>query len=101
MIGLDSKEAKEIIRAGFAWANWTEEQKKAFKLAYEAIDKAEHLKRQLRKQEMRWDDLKDSVELAQQKAKDDVNQVRTFAWLLGEMEILDGADCESNRQRKE
>lgn len=98
---MDAKEAKEIIHAGFAWANWTEQQTEAFKFAYEAIDKAERLKREVRKQEMRWDDLKDAIELAQQNAKDDVNQVRTFAWVLGEMERLDCAVRESNRQRKD
>lgn len=40
-----AKEAKEIIRAGFAWANWTDEQKEAFKLAYEAIEKAEQVEK--------------------------------------------------------
>jgi hypothetical protein len=35
---LDTKEAKEIISAGSAWANWTDKQKQAFKLAYDAIE---------------------------------------------------------------
>jgi hypothetical protein len=38
---------KEIIQAGFSWANWTDEQKKAFKIAWEAlnqqIDASNHL----------------------------------------------------------
>jgi DNA-binding transcriptional regulator GbsR (MarR family) len=48
---LDVKEAKEIIRAGFAWANWTEEQKQAFKFAYESIDKVEQLIKTVEKYE--------------------------------------------------
>ncbi|MEC0341990.1 MULTISPECIES: hypothetical protein [Bacillus] len=36
---MNLKEAKEIIQAGFAWANWTEEQKEAMKLAIDCIDK--------------------------------------------------------------
>ncbi len=40
---MDIKEAKEIIRAGFAWANWTDEQKAAFKIAYECMEKVEAL----------------------------------------------------------
>jgi hypothetical protein len=44
---MDLKEAKEIIRAGFAWANWTDEQKQAIKLAYEAIDKFEELEKKM------------------------------------------------------
>jgi hypothetical protein len=48
VIVLDGKEAKEIIRAGFAWANWTDEQKEAFKLAYDAIDKAERNEKALK-----------------------------------------------------
>jgi hypothetical protein len=46
---MDGKEAKEIIKAGFAWSNWTEEQREAFKLAYNAIDKAERYERALKK----------------------------------------------------
>ncbi|MCK6203960.1 hypothetical protein KZX50_00665 [Bacillus infantis] len=37
---MEAKEAKEIMRAGFAWAGWNKEQTEAFKLAYKAIDKA-------------------------------------------------------------
>ncbi|GIN38397.1 hypothetical protein HYI36_05115 [Bacillus sp. Gen3] len=44
---MEQKEAKEIIRAGFAWANWNDEQKEAFKLAYEALDKVELLEKQI------------------------------------------------------
>lgn len=33
------KEAKEIIQAGFSWANWTDDQREAFLLAYKALDK--------------------------------------------------------------
>lgn len=40
---MDIKESKEIIRAGFAWANWTDEQKAAFKTAYECMEKVEAL----------------------------------------------------------
>ncbi|GLF92008.1 hypothetical protein Saga11_32670 [Bacillus safensis] len=39
--------AKEIIQAGFSWANWTDQQKKVFKIAWEAlnqqIDVSNHL----------------------------------------------------------
>jgi hypothetical protein len=45
---LELKEAKEIIRAGFAWANWTANQKQAFKLAYECIDKVERYEKALK-----------------------------------------------------
>lgn len=44
---MDNKEAKEIIEAGFAWANWTEEQKQAFKIAYEAINKVEEQQKEI------------------------------------------------------
>ncbi|MEK3955680.1 hypothetical protein [Psychrobacillus sp. FSL K6-1464] len=40
---MELKEAKEILRAGFAWANWTKEQKEAIELAYEAMEKVEML----------------------------------------------------------
>jgi hypothetical protein len=52
---LDAKEAKEIIRAGFAWANWTDEQKEAFQLAYEAIDKAELLNAEKKLLQSKWE----------------------------------------------
>ncbi|TWJ95210.1 hypothetical protein [Bacillus licheniformis] len=35
---MELKEAKEIIKAGCAWANWTDEQKEAMKLAIDCID---------------------------------------------------------------
>jgi hypothetical protein len=31
------KEAKEIIRAGLAWGNWTEKQQEAMKIAYKSM----------------------------------------------------------------
>ena len=31
---MEIKEAKEILKAGLAWANWTEEQTKAVTVAY-------------------------------------------------------------------
>lgn len=45
---MDAKEAKEIIRAGFAWANWTAEQKEAFKISYNAIEKVERYENALK-----------------------------------------------------
>lgn len=41
---MDAKEAKEIIKAGFQWANWTEQQRQAFKFAYDCIEKVENWK---------------------------------------------------------
>lgn len=38
------KEAKEVIRAGLAWANWTEEQKKAMEIAYKSMSDVEEIK---------------------------------------------------------
>jgi transcription termination factor Rho len=38
---MELKEAKEIIEAGVAWANWTEEQKEAMKVAWNAMNKVE------------------------------------------------------------
>lgn len=44
---MNIKKAKDIIQAGFAWGNWTNEQKMAFKIAWEAlnqqIDASNHL----------------------------------------------------------
>jgi hypothetical protein len=39
---MDTKEAKKIIEAGFAWAGWTVKQRKAFKIAYDSIDKSKN-----------------------------------------------------------
>lgn len=41
---MDIKEAKEIIKAGFTWANWTEEQKEAMKIAYKSMVAIEDIK---------------------------------------------------------
>lgn len=38
---MNIKEAKEVIQAGFAWANWTSVQKEAFKIAWECMTKCE------------------------------------------------------------
>ena len=38
---MDIKEAKEVVQAGFAFANWTDEQKKAFKIAWECMTKCQ------------------------------------------------------------
>ncbi|MFP5203682.1 MULTISPECIES: hypothetical protein [Bacillus] len=35
---MNIQKAKDIIQAGFAWGNWTDEQKKAFKIAWEALN---------------------------------------------------------------
>lgn len=40
---MDIKEAKEIIRAGYVWASWTDEQKEAMETAYECMEKVEEL----------------------------------------------------------
>lgn len=58
---MDANEAKEIIKVGFAWANWTDEQKQAFKLAYEALDKVESAKEIFKDIEkvQTWDEWKD------------------------------------------
>ena len=44
---MEANEAKEIIRAGLAFANWTEKQKEAFRFAHAAINKAEYLEHQM------------------------------------------------------
>lgn len=36
---MEIKEAKEIIETGFRWANWTDEQREAFLMAYKSLDK--------------------------------------------------------------
>ncbi|WP_291564087.1 MULTISPECIES: hypothetical protein [unclassified Clostridium] len=36
---MDNKRVIEIIKAGLAWANWTDEQKEAFIIAMEAVNK--------------------------------------------------------------
>ena len=40
---MDEKVAKEIIIAGFTWANWNDTQKKAFQTAISAINMLEQL----------------------------------------------------------
>lgn len=42
---MDIKEAKEVIRAGFAWAGWSDYVKEAMTIAYESMDKVEELKK--------------------------------------------------------
>jgi hypothetical protein len=34
---VEIKEAKEILKAGAAWANWTDEQRKAMQIAYKSM----------------------------------------------------------------
>ena len=36
---MEYKKAIEIIQTGLAWANWTNEQKEAFLIAEEAVEK--------------------------------------------------------------
>jgi DNA-binding FadR family transcriptional regulator len=55
---MELKEAKEIIRAGLAWANWTDEQKEAMRIALESIDKVE----QLAKEVEFWREIAESCE---------------------------------------
>lgn len=43
---MDIKEAKEIIRAGFAWGNWTDEQKQAFSVAWDCMNECEEINNQ-------------------------------------------------------
>lgn len=47
MVLLDRDKAKEIIRAGFAWENWTDEQRAAFQFAYNSLIKEEQLQQDL------------------------------------------------------
>lgn len=49
---MNIKEAKEIVRAGYSWSNWTEEQKKAMELAYKSMSDIEEIKRLSYK--LRW-----------------------------------------------
>lgn len=42
---VELKEAKEIIQAGAAWANWTEEQKEAMRVAYNSLSAIEKIKK--------------------------------------------------------
>lgn len=62
-----SAEVKEIIRAGFAWANWTEEQKKAFAIAYESIDKLERLELDYQQLNREWLELAKFKQRAEKK----------------------------------
>lgn len=41
---MELKEAKEIVRAGLAWANWTDEQKEAMKTMLEGVALLEQVK---------------------------------------------------------
>jgi hypothetical protein len=41
---VEIKEAKEIIKAGLAWASWTEEQREAMKVALIAMIDVESIK---------------------------------------------------------
>lgn len=49
---MEIKEAQEIIRAGLAWANWTDEQKEAMRMAIESMDKVKELDSLLEKMKM-------------------------------------------------
>ncbi|MCD7911077.1 hypothetical protein KC480_05995 [Bacillus velezensis] len=42
---MNVKEAKEIIRAGAAWANWTEKQQEAMRVAYNSFSAIEKIKK--------------------------------------------------------
>lgn len=41
---MEIKEAKEVIKAGLAWASWTDEQKKAMMIAYKSMLDVESIK---------------------------------------------------------
>ena len=45
---MERKEAKEIIKAGFEWANWTNEQREAFHVAYQSMEQLERLESQIK-----------------------------------------------------
>lgn len=42
---MEIKRAKEILSAGFAWADWTDEQREAMKVAYIAMVDKENIKK--------------------------------------------------------
>lgn len=44
---MEAKEARKIIQAGFVWANWTEEQKEAMKVAWQSMDEVEGLRKEV------------------------------------------------------
>lgn len=44
---MEIKEAKQIMGAGLAWANWTGEQREAMKIAYKSMTKIEQYEKTL------------------------------------------------------
>ncbi|PAD70856.1 hypothetical protein CHH83_01260 [Bacillus sp. 7586-K] len=46
---MEIKEAKEFLRAGFAWANWTDEQREAMKVAYTSMVNIEKIEKEWRR----------------------------------------------------
>lgn len=61
---MGEKEAKEIINAGFAWADWTDSQKEALRVVYESLIKVEELQKEIKYLKIENNGLKDNVAIA-------------------------------------
>ncbi|MGN4128043.1 hypothetical protein ACMGD3_24015 [Lysinibacillus sphaericus] len=64
---METQRAKEIIRAGVSWANWTDEQKAAFKVAYDAIDNYDKLQFDFNQLNQEWLELVTFKQIAEQR----------------------------------
>jgi hypothetical protein len=42
---MEIKEAKEVLSAGFAWANWTDKQREAMRIAYKSMVAVEEIRK--------------------------------------------------------
>lgn len=81
---MDEKEAKEIIIAGFVWADWTDTQKKAFQTAISAINMLEQLEVRYQVLNKEWLELatfKQTAEKVLPKEKFEEIEMETFARL--------------------
>ncbi|TKI60074.1 hypothetical protein FC756_19840 [Lysinibacillus mangiferihumi] len=63
---METQRAKEIIRAGLSWADWTDEQKEAFKVAYDAIDNYGKLQFDFNQLNQEWLELATFKRIAEQ-----------------------------------
>lgn len=76
---MEIKEAKEILRAGYAWANWTAEQKEAMKIAYDSMELVEKLKKENKHGLM---PLVEELQKKNKELEEEVMMYRTFATIL-------------------
>ncbi|MEI5909438.1 hypothetical protein WAK64_20630 [Bacillus spongiae] len=60
---MNIKEAKQIIHAGLAWANWTDEQKEAMKVALQCMIRIEKLEKEVKGLEETRDHLNSAIKI--------------------------------------